>query len=88
MNKAAWLLVVMLLLGAASGIVPATIGMITTPFAILVAMFLLAIAERKRLAARLSPDEKVTMPKSQRIVLAVFVVLALGLVFIGRLTKQ
>lgn len=88
MTKVAWLLVATLLLGSASGIVPATIGWIGTPFAILLAIFLLAIAERRRLKACLSPGEKVTMPKSQKIVLAIFGALVLALVFIGSLTKQ
>jgi hypothetical protein len=71
-----------------SGIVPASIGMFFTPFAILLAMSLLAVAERKRRAARLKPGEKITMPKIQKIFLALFVALALILVFIGGLTKQ
>jgi membrane protein insertase Oxa1/YidC/SpoIIIJ len=88
MTKAAWLLVLTLFLVSAFGIVPASFGMFFTPLAIILAMFLLAVAERKRLAARLNPGEKAKMPKMQKIFLAIFVVLALALVFIGGLTTQ
>lgn len=88
MTKAAWLLVLTLFVVSASGIVSASIGMFFTPFAILLAMSLLAIAHRKRPAAGLKPGEKITMPKIQKIFLAIFVVLAVGLVFIGGLTRQ
>jgi hypothetical protein len=88
MLKALWLLVITLFVVSVSGIVPASIGSIFVVSAILIAMVLLAIAERKRLAARLSPGEKVRMPKSQKIILAIFAALTLLLVFIGSLTKQ
>jgi putative copper export protein len=86
--KALWLVVITLFVVSVSGLVPASIGSIFVASAILIAMVLLAIAERRRLAARLSPGEKLGMPKSQKIILAVFAVLILLLVFIGRLTKQ
>jgi hypothetical protein len=88
MLKALWLLVITLFVVSVSGLVPASIGSIFVVSAILIAMVLLAIAERKRLAARLGPGEKVRMPKSQKIVLAIFAALTLLLVFIGSLTKQ
>ena len=88
MTKAAWLLVLTLFVVSASGIVPASIGMFFTPFAILLAMSLLAVTERKRIAAQLKRGEKITMPKIQKIFLAIFVALALVLIFIGSLTKQ
>ena len=88
MLKALWLVVITLFVVSVSGLVPASIGSIFVASAILIAMVLLAIAERRRLTARLSPGEKVRMPKSQKIILAVFAVLILLLVFIGRLTKQ
>lgn len=67
---------------------PVSVGYIGTPFAILLAMFLLAIAERKRLAARLRPGEKARMPKWQKIALAIYLILAVAFVFIGYLTTQ
>lgn len=88
MTKVAWLLVLALLAASVTGVLPASIGYATTPFCILLALFLLAIAERKRLAVRLGTGEKVTMPKYQKIILAIFVLLALALVSIGSLTKQ
>jgi putative copper export protein len=88
MTKAAWLLVLTLFLVSASGIVPASIGMFFTSFAILLAMSLLAVAQRKRLVAGLKQGEKITMPIIQKIFLVIFVVLAIVLIFIGGLTKQ
>ena len=88
MLKAAWLLVLTLWVVSVSGLVPASVGSAFVVAAILIAMVLLAIAERKRLAARLGPGEKVRMPKSQKIILAVLAALALLFVFIGSLTKQ
>lgn len=86
--RVAWLFVLTLLVVSITGILPASIGYMGTPFAILLAMFLLAIAERKRLAARLRPGEKVRMPKWQKITLAIYVILALAFVLIGHLTIQ
>ena len=88
MLKAVWLLVLTLLVVSVSGLVPASVGSVFVAGSILIAMVLLAIAERKRPAARLGPGEKVRMPKSQKVILAVFAALALLFVFIGSLTKQ
>jgi hypothetical protein len=86
--KAVWLIVVTLWVVSVAGLVPASVGSVFVVIAIFSAMVLLAIAERKRLAARLGPGEKVRMPKSQRIILAIIAALVLLLIFIGSLTKQ
>lgn len=88
MIGAAWLVVLTLMFASTAGFVSASIGWITTPFAIFLAMILLAIAERRKLVASSRPGRKVTMPKFQKIILAIFVALVLALVFIGGLTKQ
>jgi hypothetical protein len=88
MLKAAWLVVLTLWVVSVSGFVSANVGSVFVVAAILIAMVLLAIAERKRLAARLGPGEKVRMPKAQKVVLAIFVALTLLLIFIGSLTRQ
>jgi hypothetical protein len=88
MIKAIWLLVLIILVVSITGIVPANIGYIGTPLAILIAMVLIAIAKRKKLVAHLKPGEKIRMPKWQKIVVAIFVALALAFVIIGGLTKQ
>ncbi len=86
MVRVGWALVLLLI--CLSAIFPTSVGAFSTPSAILLAMVLLAVAERRKLAAHLKPGEKVTMPKSQKIVLAIFVGLLIALMFIGGLTRQ
>ena len=88
MNNALWLLVAALTLGSASGIFPPLFGAYAMSFSILLAMVLLAIAQRRKLAAQLKAGERLTMPKSQKVILFIWLALAIGLVFIGSLTKQ
>lgn len=88
MNKGLWVLVAALMLGSASGIFPPLIGAYAMSFSIVIAMVLLAIAQKKKLAAQLRPGEKITMPRNQKIILVIWLILAVGLVFIGSLTKQ
>ncbi|QLQ02049.1 MAG: hypothetical protein HZY77_03445 [Thiobacillus sp.] len=88
MNKALWILVAALMLGSASGIYPPLFGAYAMSFSILLAMVLLAIAQRRKLAAQLKPGERQTMPKGQKVILFIWLALAIGLVLIGSLTKQ
>lgn len=88
MYKGLWVFVAVLMLGSVSGIFPSFIGAYAMPFSILLAMVLLAIAQRKKLTAQLKPGEMLTMPKTQKIILVIWLVLAIGLMFIGSLTEQ
>ena len=88
MTEALWLLVVALTVGAVSSVFPAQIGAIAILFSIVLAMGLLVIANRRKLCSRLKPGEKIPMPAYQKIILAIFAVIAIGLVFIGSLTIQ
>lgn len=88
MTKVLWFLVVALTAGAVSGVFPAQIGAIAVSFSIMLAMGLLAVANRKKLRSNLKPGEKIRMPVYQKIILAIFAVLAIGLVLIGSMTIQ
>lgn len=81
-------LLVIFMLGSVSGFFSPFFSAYAMSFSILLAMVILAIAERRRLKSRLKSGEKLRMPKYQKVILAIFGALAVGLILIGGLTKQ
>lgn len=69
-------------------VLPAGFGAVYIVFAVIQAIFLLVAVEKVRRPASLQNSVKVSMPKWQKVVIAVITVYAFLLFFVGVLTKQ